>query len=319
MARTAAINPSLISDLVLVNTSAGKDSEAMFAHLVDLHRAGTFGPDAILLGVHCDLERAEWEGTRELAIEQGRILGVPVVSVRRRGTWDKGTVNRQARHLEDLPAQVRNRRSTLLAQGKPEVSPWFGRKSRYCTSDQKTAPVKRLLSELAGVNRAGEEANLNDEDRIVVESIAGLIQARAGRQGRKVRILNCLGLRAQESDARAHKPEYEVERSTGAVEVLRWHPILAWSESRVWDTIKAAGLPWHWAYDEGMDRLSCVICPLARRIDNIRGAMLNPELAQEYLALEAEVGHTMREDGFTVAQIIEAAARLGQKEGRLVA
>jgi len=300
----------LTTDVVLVNTSAGKDSEAMLAHLYDLQAQGTFGPDAILLGVHADLERSEWEGTRELAVTQGAVLNVPVVAVMRRGTWDKGNKNREARYLEDLPTQVRNRRAKLLAEGKPEQTPWFDRNSRYCTSDQKTSPIKRLISELAGVNRRGEEANLSAEDRVLVEGIAARIQARAAREGRQVRILNCLGLRAEESDNRAKKPVIEVERDTAKVLVLRWHPILSWTEEQVWDTIWAHNLPWHWAYDAGMERLSCVICPLARRVDNILGASLNPELAQEYLALEQEVGHTMREDGFTMTQIIEAADRL---------
>jgi 3'-phosphoadenosine 5'-phosphosulfate sulfotransferase (PAPS reductase)/FAD synthetase len=312
-----ATTPDLTSDIVLINTSAGKDSEAMLAHLYDLHAQGAFGPDAILLGVHADLERSEWEGTRELAVDQGQVLDVPVVSVRRRGTWDKGNKNRSARHLDDLPAQVRFRRAQLLAEGKADQTPWFDRNSRYCTSDQKTAPIKRLISELGGVNRKGEEANLFiPADRALVEDIAAQVQRRARREARPVRILNCLGLRAEESVTRAKKPEFQVERDTRALHVLRWHPILAWSEARVWDTIKAHNLPWHWAYDAGMERLSCVICPLARRVDNILGAALNPELAQEYLALETEVGgFPIREDGFSMKDIVAAADRLRAERG----
>jgi len=60
-------------DLVLVNTSGGKDSQAMLHYLVTLAREQ--GALDRLVAVHADLGRVEWEGTRELAREQA---GSPV-------------------------------------------------------------------------------------------------------------------------------------------------------------------------------------------------------------------------------------------------
>ena len=62
-------------DLILVNSSAGKDSQAMLTHLVALADAAGV-PRARLVVVHADLGRVEWEGTRELAAEQAAHYGL---------------------------------------------------------------------------------------------------------------------------------------------------------------------------------------------------------------------------------------------------
>ena len=55
-------------DVILLNTSAGKDSQAMMDLVVAQARAeGVVGR---LIAVHCDLGDVEWPGTRHLAAEQ---------------------------------------------------------------------------------------------------------------------------------------------------------------------------------------------------------------------------------------------------------
>lgn len=246
--------PNLASyDIILVNTSAGKDSQASLDVVVECARqAGVLDR---LVAVHCDLGRVEWAGTRELAEEQARSYGVRFEVV--------------SRPQGDLLAQIE-------ARGMFPSST-----TRYCTSDQKTGQVATLMTKLV------KELGLN----------------------RPVRILNCLGIRAEESPARAKKVAFGPEKraSNGRRTVDRWLPIFTWSEAQVWARIAEAGTRIHWAYEAGMTRLSCCFCVLASEASLVRAAQLNPELAQEYLAVEVRINHRFRND-LSMSDIIAKAA-----------
>ena len=241
-------------DVILVNSSAGKDSQAMLDYLVEL--ADAEGVRDRMVVVHCDLGRVEWEGTRELAERQAAFYGLRFEAV--------------SRPQGDLLTQIE-------ARGMFPSST-----ARYCTSDQKTGQVKVLITRL-------------------VAELAHL--------GRPVRILNCLGLRAQESPARAKKVALGPDSaSNGKREVVRWLPIFDWTVEDVWARIEASGVEHHRAYDLGMPRLSCCFCVLASRSSLVLAAQHNPELADEYVAVEARIGHQFRQD-ISMADIVAAAAR----------
>ncbi len=56
---------------IVLNSSAGKDSQAMLDYVVELSdQAGL--PRSRLIVAHADLGRVEWPGTRALAEEQAR-------------------------------------------------------------------------------------------------------------------------------------------------------------------------------------------------------------------------------------------------------
>lgn len=225
-------------------------------------------PRERMLVVHADLGRVEWPGTRDLAAEQAARYGL-----------DFFTVARTAGLLE----QVLTRHETLRAKGDTTTPAWPSSQARYCTSDQKTAQVVKHMTRLAAAHRA------------------------AGNTG-PLRILNCLGLRAQESHDRARKAPLGPDSATnGRRAVTRWLPIFDWTVEQVWDTIRDSGLPYHPAYDAGMPRLSCVFCVMAGRKELVLAARLNPALAQEYLAVEQTVGHTFK-NGLSMAEIINEAS-----------
>ena len=97
---------------------------------------------------------------------------------------------------------------------------WPDAARRYCTSDMKRAPVHRLMTRLAGEKRA------------------------AGITRRRVRILNVLGLRAQESPGRALlAPFARDQRATNQTVRLvdQWLPVHDWDARQVWDRIASAG------------------------------------------------------------------------------
>lgn len=259
-------------DIILVNSSAGKDSQAMLDLLVEM--ADGAGVRDRMVVVHCDLGRMEWSGTRELAEEQAAHYGLRFEVVKREGTEYKGRV------LGDLLDQVIERHEANLANGKQQP-PWPSSTARWCTSDQKTAQVLKLI-----VRLTKEKAHL----------------------GRKVRILNCLGLRADESPARAKKPAFGFDKqaSNGLRHVDRWLPIHSWTIDQVWERIRQSGVPHHPAYDQGMPRLSCSFCILASRGALIRAAQLRPDLAAEYVSVEERVGWRFRND-LSMADIVAAA------------
>lgn len=248
-----AEKPDLASfDVLLVNSSGGKDSQAQLDYVVEL--ADKAGVRDRIVVVHADLGEVEWDGTLELAREQAEHYGLRFEVVGRE---------------EKLLDQVRTRKQTLVAQGRPDAPAWPSSAARYCTSDQKTSQVKKLMTQLV------REAALD----------------------RPVRILNMLGIRAAESAARSKKQWlHRDSASNGKREVVRWLPVFNWSTEQVWQRIAESGVRYHEAYDLGMSRLSCAFCVLASRCDLKIAARHNPDLAAKYVAVEEEVGASFRQD-----------------------
>jgi len=105
-------------DLIVVNTSAGKDSQTTLLKVVE--RARACGVLDRVVAVHSDLGRMEWDGVKELAHKQCEHYGVPLVIVKRPGD-------------EDLLGYIERR-------GK-----WPDAARRFCTSDFKRDPVSKFI------------------------------------------------------------------------------------------------------------------------------------------------------------------------------
>ncbi len=162
---------------------------------------------------------------------------------------------------------------------------WPSSQQRWCTSDFKRGPIRTVITRLVSELRA------------------------TGRvQGRPVRVLNIMGLRAEESAARARRSPYafNAAASNGRRHVDDWYPIFEWSTAAVWQRIRTAGTRPHPAYSQGMSRLSCRLCVLASRADLVCAARLNPELADRYADVEDRIGHRFRND-LSMADIIAEA------------
>ena len=65
-----------------------------------------------------------------------------------------------------------------------------------------------------------------------------------------------MGMRAEESKPRAARG-----RISSPGKWVHIKPIFHWKEWHVWDFIDTHGLPYPSLYDEGFDRIGCVICP----------------------------------------------------------
>ncbi len=183
-----------------------------------------------------------------------------------------------------VPFEMRRREQGGLLDLVRRRRLWPSARARYCTSSLKRDVARKFYTEIARP---------------------------AAATGRPARLLSVLGIRAAESRARAARPALALDRasSSGRREVTVWHPIHELSTAQVWESIKASGAPYHPVYRH-VSRLSCSLCPLASRADLIAAARLRPALAEQYAAVEREIGHRFRAD-LSMTEIISAAERPG--------
>lgn len=108
-------------------------------------------------------------------------------------------------------------------------------------------------------------------------------------------VINCTGIRADESCQRAKNTPIKINRrETNSKRTwIEWLPIFDLSTPAVFETIRSAGQEPHWAYAAGMTRLSCVFCIMSSQQDLWTAASLRPDLLEKYDQLEQEVGHTL--------------------------
>lgn len=148
-------------------------------------------------------------------------------------------------------------------ENRPEVPSWPSSNTRQCTSDLKRGPIQREVRRYAKAN------------------------------GFKT-IVNCLGLRAQESPGRAKRQVFSKMGISNSVNTwYEWLPVHELLTEEVFATIRLAGQEPHYAYALGNERLSCVFCIMASRNDMANGARHNPPLLDKYAELEAKTGYTM--------------------------
>jgi 3'-phosphoadenosine 5'-phosphosulfate sulfotransferase (PAPS reductase)/FAD synthetase len=248
-----APGPDLASyDLIVVNISGGKDSQEMLRLMVTLCIA--LGVADRLVCVYADLgSDDEWPGTEEMARYHASYYGLRFEVVRK-GEND----GRPVTLLEHIEAR----------------GLWPDMDNRYCTSDLKRDPISTVITRLCNELREQWKATLPRG-----------CKARL----RRVRVLNCMGLRAQESPARALAPVFENNKrltNKSVKHVDNWLPIHSVTEEQVWTGIRESGVRYHPVYDLGMPRLSCRFCVLAGRKALVRAAQLDPAGALKRARLE---------------------------------
>jgi phosphoadenosine phosphosulfate reductase len=97
----------------------------------------------------------------------------------------------------------------------------------------------------------------------------------AGGSGRIV----VTGVRWEESPRRAKRRMIEQCYNDGSKTYLS--PIIDWTEHDVWEFIRQEQLEYCSLYDEGFDRIGCVLCPLARAPE--RDAARWPQFKRAYI------------------------------------
>lgn len=141
---------------------------------------------------------------------------------------------------------------------------WPSPQQRQCTSDLKRGPIEKAIRHYTYAS------------------------------GNKL-IVSCEGKRAEESPARAKEQPFRFDKknSKAGREWYTWLPIQNLKTDEVFSRIKNAGEKPHWAYSEGMTRLSCSFCIMASKADLQTAARLKPSLFEEYCELEQQIDHTL--------------------------
>lgn len=160
----------------------------------------------------------------------------------------------------------------------PNSPCWPSAANRQCTSDLKRDPIQREVRRYAKAHGFSM-------------------------------IVTCLGIRAQESSARAKKPTWSVNKRGSIAGRLwfEWLPVHHLRAEEVFATIRGAGQEPHWAYAEGNDRLSCVFCIFGSAKDLANGARHRPALLGQYVEIESRTGYTMHMSQRPLLEIIAKA------------
>jgi len=217
-----------------------------------------FVPAAQLVIVHADLGEVEWEGAVDHI---------------------KATTNGEPLHV------CRNERRNLL-QMIEQRGKFPSPQIRQCTSDLKRGPIERTIRGIVKARMAAYPTHKGiPEDASVV----------TGTEAGANLIVNCMGMRAEESSSRAKLKTLKLSKgnSVAGREWYDWLPIHDWLVGDVFAAIKAAGQEPHPVYAKGMSRFSCCFCVMASEHDLTTAAGLNPKLYARYVGLERSTGQVM--------------------------
>lgn len=179
-----------------------------------------------------------------------------------------------------VPFLVARARRSLLQMveeryaARPDVPSFPSAANRQCTSDLKRGPITREVRRYASA------------------------------AGRAI-VVNCMGIRAQESHGRAKAPAWRRNDrcSVAGREWFDWLPIHHLRTDDVFATIRAAGQEPHPAYAQGNERLSCVFCILGSANDARNGAIRRPELFERYVAVEERTGYTAHQSRKSLVEL----------------
>lgn len=121
----------------------------------------------------------------------------------------------------------------------------------------------------------------------------------------KFLVVNCMGLRAEESTDRKTLQTFTFHKgnSLAGREWYDWLPIHKVPTAEVIPAVEAAGQKVHWAYYKGMSRLSCMFCIMANQSDLRISAILNPEHYDLICSLEEHYNFSLQMGGKRLPEI----------------
>lgn len=222
------------------------------------------------------------------SVSRDRILVVHahLPEVEWEGTWEHVQATSAA---WDVPAIQVQAGKTFLEMVERRGM-WPSASTRQCTSDLKRGPIDKAVRHY-----------LKDNPRF-------------GGQ-----VISAMGMRAEESSARAKQPTWKREdrNCRAGREWFRWLPIHDLTADQVFGIIAGVGQKPHWAYAEGMTRLSCVFCIMSSRCDLQTAARLRPALYRRYVETEQRLNHTMNMAGKPLEEITGIPAREPEAVGNV--
>lgn len=193
-----------------------------------------------------------------------------------------GALEHARRQAEDagLPFLVASASKTFLGMAqrrfetRPDVPSFPSSAHRQCTSDLKRGPIQREVRRYMAAH----------DLKVVV---------------------NGMGLRAAESPSRARAQPFTRNRaqSVAGREWYDWLPLHDFTRLDVLEAIESAGQELHPAYTHGNQRLSCIFCIFGAPGDLRNGAIHNPGVYAQYVALEQRTGYTMHQSRRSLVEL----------------
>lgn len=225
---------------VLISISGGKDSHAMTFFVKEI--AEKQGALDRLIGVYADTGM-EWHNAEEQVRAICTVAGIPLQVV-----YPVRPMLKKFRH-----------RFELSKTGKVNDLVFPSAQCRYCTSEQKVAPLDKFSIKFIG------------------------------------KLLKVTGERWQESTARSGYAEFvKIPRITNSKRtVYGWRPMLAYKTDDIFRMVEDSGVPRHCAYDMGCGRLGCAGCIFSSDHELKIEMRENPAIFEELDRLEVETGKTM--------------------------
>ena len=259
-----------------ISHSGGKDSQAMYIAIMALVAQGFIKSRQVRV-IHADLGDIEHAGVKD------HIIATITQELMIAQAYNK------AGTAVDLFDMVRARRASLDAKGNFDAPAFPSSAARFCTSDLKTGPIWREIRQDRGQHH---DRGLPNFDIVI----------------------NCVGIRAEESKSRAKKIGWRgslnlnKKNTNSKREAYDWWPIADWTIDQVWSEILRAGQSPHPVYKLqvnplepgkpeftvlGNERLSCMFCIFGSVNDLRNAAAIRPDLLQKYTQLETDVRGTM--------------------------
>jgi 3'-phosphoadenosine 5'-phosphosulfate sulfotransferase (PAPS reductase)/FAD synthetase len=162
---------------------------------------------------------------------------------------------------------VRNKNKTFLTMAE-QRGKFPGMQQRQCTSDLKRDPIATWTRQ-------------NVKDPIVI---------------------NCMGLRAEESSNRAKAKRLgRNKRATNSKRtVWDWLPIKDWTEAQIFDYLASKNIPLHPVYNY-LKRFSCRVCIFMSQHDLQQVKKHDPEAIDIIARIEEKIGFSLSPAGYIKA------------------
>ena len=179
-----------------------------------------------------------------------------------------------------LPLVIRHRPAGDLLAAISKRGKWPSPTCRYCTADHKRDQIAKVFTGLSALHKGGYN------------------------RARPLRVLNCMGMRADESPARAKLVWFEenVRASSSSRQVSNYLPVHDWTGDDIWQYIDSRGLPAHYAYALGMPRLSCSFCIYANENALVIAGHERPDLLDRMIQMEDDMDHTFK-PGYSLRKV----------------
>lgn len=241
-------------DKIFISVSGGKDSHAMIFLVKEL--AEKQGCTDKLIAMYADTGM-EWHNAESHVRKICQVANIPLeIAYPVRPMIDK---------FKFRIEQVKKNGKDLTKVAFPSA------KCRYCTSEQKVAPMDNLIRKYKG------------------------------------KLLKVTGERWQESKARSTYTEFvKIDRVNSKHRTLYgWRPMLPYSTADIFDMIKDSGVERHVAYDMGCSRLGCAGCIFSTDTDLRIEMREHPIIFEALDKLEIDSGFTMSMTGVRIRDRIK--------------